>query len=81
MSMDYIRFSAGKFRFFCPESAWNRAAAFRGKKSRAAAKKRLPLPGMTGIFYAAGAVTEVVSTAVSSGRVLSKALSGWAARS
>ena len=64
MSMDYIRFSQGKFRF-----------PFRQTKTVPRQNGCLPRHGIFGKFsYAAGAVTAVVSgtvsTTVSSGTVL-----------
>ena len=80
MSMDSIRFFPGKFRFFrCPRGADGQEGKNRGAEC-------LLRPGMFGDFcYAAGAVTAVVSgavsDAVSSGTVLSANFSGWLARS
>ena len=71
MSMDSIRFFPGKFRFFrCPTARTGRKAKTGSRQTEC-----LLRPGMFGDFcYAAGAVTAVVSgavsDAVSSGTVL-----------
>lgn len=82
MSMDSIRFSRESFAFSAVP------AARTGRKAKTGSRQTecLLRPGMFGDFcYAAGAVTAVVSgavsDAVSSGTVLSANFSGWLARS
>ena len=82
MSMDSIRFFPGKFRFFrCPHGADGQEGKTGSRQTEC-----LLRPGMVeDVCYAAGAVTAVVSgavsDAVSSGTVLSANFSGWLARS